>query len=316
MVAGASTVSDVVRNGGAYVLVRNDHVWSEEQRLIASDPSAVDYFGCSVSVEGDTLVVGSRGADLPGLENAGAAYVFVRSASTWSEQQKLTRSPPGAHDYFGASVALSGDLAAIGTRPGDNIHEALVFQRSGVTWSQDSIIVGGVSSGSDFGESVAISDGWLVVGALRDAPFTGDSNERAGSVTIFRPSEADLGITKDDGQSSAMPGQPLAYTVTASNPIGPDDAIGAAVTDVFPSDLSGCFWTCVWTGGATCTASGSGDIADTVDLPVGGVAVYPPRAPSISVRPALWQIPPQFLHPPVSSTLSRPTTAPPTSPHW
>jgi uncharacterized repeat protein (TIGR01451 family) len=87
------------------------------------------------------------------------------------------------------------------------------------------------------------------------------------------PEAIDLAITKDDGQTEAVPGDSVTYTIVASN-AGPNDAIGATVNDLFPAVLT-CSWTCVASGGATCAAGPvAGNIADTVDLPVGGSATY------------------------------------------
>jgi len=83
---------------------------------------------------------------------------------------------------------------------------------------------------------------------------------------------ADLSIIKSDGVTSATAGGSVTYTITASN-AGPSAATGATVTDTFPSDLT-CTWTCVGAGGGTCTAAGSGNIGDTVNLPVGGSVTY------------------------------------------
>jgi uncharacterized repeat protein (TIGR01451 family) len=83
----------------------------------------------------------------------------------------------------------------------------------------------------------------------------------------------DLAITKDNGQTESVPGDPVTYTIIATN-AGPNDAIGATVTDSFPADLT-CSWTCVASGGASCTSGPvAGDISDTVDLPVGGTVTY------------------------------------------
>ncbi|MFL6233522.1 MAG: ExeM/NucH family extracellular endonuclease, partial [Thermoanaerobaculia bacterium] len=83
---------------------------------------------------------------------------------------------------------------------------------------------------------------------------------------------ADLAITKTDGVVTATPGGSVTYTVTASNS-GPDAATGATVADTFPATLT-CTWTCVGAGGGTCTASGSGNLNDTVNLPAGGSVTY------------------------------------------
>ena len=83
---------------------------------------------------------------------------------------------------------------------------------------------------------------------------------------------ADLSITKTDGVTTATPGGSVTYTITASN-AGPDPATGATVADTFPAILT-CTWTCVGAGGGTCTASGSGNINDSNNLPVGGSTTY------------------------------------------
>src|SRR5262245_53214132 len=87
----------------------------------------------------------------------------------------------------------------------------------------------------------------------------------------FAQLSADLAITKTDGVTTATPGGSVTYTITASN-AGPDPT-GAIVADTFPAALT-CTWTCVGAGGGTCTAAGSGNINDTVNLPVGGSVTY------------------------------------------
>ncbi len=83
---------------------------------------------------------------------------------------------------------------------------------------------------------------------------------------------ADLSITKTDGVTTATPGGSVTYTITASN-AGPSSATGATVADTFPASLT-CTWTCAGAGGGTCTASGSGNINDIVNLPSGGSVTY------------------------------------------
>src|SRR6185295_204399 len=93
------------------------------------------------------------------------------------------------------------------------------------------------------------------------------------SVTACRVAAADLSITKTDGVATAVPGGSVTYTITASNPGGSDPVVGGTVADTFPAVLS-CTWTCVGAGGGTCTAAGSGNISDTVNLPAGGSVTY------------------------------------------
>ncbi len=87
------------------------------------------------------------------------------------------------------------------------------------------------------------------------------------------PLQADLSITKTDGQASAVPGSPITYTIVASN-AGPDTVTGATVADTVPAEITGAFFTCSGTGGGTCTPVGSGNINDTVNLPAGGTVTY------------------------------------------
>ena len=91
-------------------------------------------------------------------------------------------------------------------------------------------------------------------------------------VTALGANSADLAITKADGVTTAVPGESVTYTIVASN-AGPNNAPASTVTDTFPTSLT-CTWTCVGAGGATCAAAGSGDISDTVNLPINGNVTY------------------------------------------
>jgi len=109
-------------SGSVYVFVRSGTTWTEQAKLTASDASGSfrDFFGWSVSISGDTAVVGSRGDEDAG-SFSGSVYVFVRSCTTWTEQAKLTASDAAAFDFFGSSVAISGDTAVIGAHGEDHI---------------------------------------------------------------------------------------------------------------------------------------------------------------------------------------------------
>ncbi len=84
---------------------------------------------------------------------------------------------------------------------------------------------------------------------------------------------ADLWVTKDDKVAVALPGQPLTYVITVGNN-GPNDAAGALVTDIFPSELLDVSWTCAATGGASCPGSGTGQLNELVDLPPGSTVTF------------------------------------------
>jgi hypothetical protein len=168
LVVGAETdsTSGIGQLGAAYVFVRSGATWTQQQKLAPTDGAQYDYFGTSVGISGDTIVVGSyqnNGA-------RGAAYVYVRSGTTWTLQQKLTASDATAGDNFGTAVSVAGDIAAIGTFTSTTPHSAYVFVRSGATWTQQQKLLpadGGAND--DFGISVSVSGTTVAVGGEANA---------------------------------------------------------------------------------------------------------------------------------------------------
>jgi len=172
-------------SGSVYVFVRSGGTWLQQQKLNASDAAEGDYFGSSVSLSGDTVIIGARGDNDPGTD-IGSAYIFVRSGGTWTQQQKLTASDGAVGDEFGYSVSLSGDTVVIGARwdddAGGNSGSAYVFVRSGGTWTQQQKLTANDAAGGDlFGYSVSLSGDTAVIGAYGDNDAGGDS----GSAYVF-----------------------------------------------------------------------------------------------------------------------------------
>ena len=119
--------------GAAYVFVQSGGIWSQQQELIASDGTGNDAFGSSVSVSGDTAVIGASGKNT----GQGAVYVFVRSGGVWTQQQELTASDGAPRDNFGWSVSLSGNTAVIGASgKSESVGAAYVFALTGGVWRQ------------------------------------------------------------------------------------------------------------------------------------------------------------------------------------
>ncbi|MBT3947423.1 MAG: hypothetical protein HOF39_04615, partial [Candidatus Marinimicrobia bacterium] len=85
--------------------------WHQQAKINASDKASGDNFGNSVSINGDYAIVGAKN---DGGYSEGAAYIFIRSGTSWSEQAKLIASDKERNDDFGTSVAISGDYAIIG----------------------------------------------------------------------------------------------------------------------------------------------------------------------------------------------------------
>ena len=137
--------------------------WSQQQELTASDGAAGDQFGAAsaISADGMTALIGACGSPVffgfcTGTQ--GAAYVFTRSGSTWSQQTKLTASDGASNDAFGRSVSLSADgsTALIGAFNKNSFAgAAYVFTRSGTSWSQQAEL--NASGTNSFGISVSLS---------------------------------------------------------------------------------------------------------------------------------------------------------------
>lgn len=110
--------------------------------------------------------------------------------------------------------------------------------------------------------------------AVRVSDGAGASDMQSMLVTVTGSGTvADVGLTFDDGVSSARPGDTLHYTLVVTNQ-GPDAVAGAAVATTLSTQLTGVSWTCASSGGASCASSGNGDVADSVDLPASGGVTY------------------------------------------
>lgn len=183
-------------SGAAYVFVYTPATgWVQQAYLKASNTNAGDNFGNSVAISGDTIVIGARYEDssatgVNGDESdnqagdSGAAYVFVRSADTWTQQAYLKASNSGIGDHFGTSVAISGDTIVVGARGEDSSSTgvdgdatdnlasdsgaAYVYVRDGNgNWSQQAYLkASNTDAGDAFGVSVAIDGETVAVGSV------------------------------------------------------------------------------------------------------------------------------------------------------
>lgn len=249
--------------GAVYVFSRTGTVWSQQAMLKASNAEAVDNFGLSVALSGDTLAAGAPFEDSGatgtaggataeadnGAANAGAIYVFVRSGTAWSQQAYLKTSNNEANDRIGTSLALDGDTLVAGVSLEDSAGvdqsdssavssgAAYVFVRSGSSWRQQAYLKASNTDADDrFGSAVAIDGDVVVVGAPEEAS-AGDfdpqgDNSAAGAGAAYLFSRA--------GEAWSQ----LAYlkpsTVDAEDNFGSDVAIsGGAVALGAPGEDSG-----------------------------------------------------------------------------
>jgi hypothetical protein len=226
-VGGDATSNGTVDSGAVFVFVRGaGGNWSQQAYLKASNTGGGDEFGASVAIDTDTIVVGAPGEssaaaviDGDGADDtrpdAGAAYVFVRTGTAWSQQAYLKPHNTDTNDGFGSSVAISGDTIAVGApledssaldvggdASDDSVADsgaAYVFVRAGVAWTAEAYLKASNTGASDlFGADVAISGDTIAVGAyLEDSEATGvggdQGNENAqssGAVYVFARSGA------------------------------------------------------------------------------------------------------------------------------
>jgi len=158
--------------GAAYVFIRDTSGnWSQQAKLTAADPANNDHFGASVSLSGDTALIGSLFDD-DNSSSSGSTYIFIRDASgVWSQHTKLIAADGEAKDYFGASVAISGDTILIGAKgdddSGSDAGAAYLYQRdnSGQWVFQKKVLPESGKGYQAFGASVSLSNNTAVIGA-------------------------------------------------------------------------------------------------------------------------------------------------------
>ena len=160
-------------------------------KLTASDGAADNFFGDSVAISGNTMVVGAPDAEVGAKSEQGAAYVFVASGTSWVQVAKLTASDGSASDQFGSSVSFSGNTVVVGADEatvGSNVSQgaAYVFVEPGSGWAsmtQTAKLTADDGAAQDnFGCSVSISGSTVVVGA--DNKTVG-GNDAQGVAYVF-----------------------------------------------------------------------------------------------------------------------------------
>lgn len=199
----ASNDNSASKSGAVYVFQRTGSTWVEQAYLKPSNAGLDDQFGISVAISGDTIVVGASledsnqttitngsSATIDNLAlNAGAAYVFQRTGTTWAEQAYLKAPNAQTEDRFGISVAISGDSIVVGANLEDSNQTtitngggassdnsasisgaAYVFQRTGSTWATQAYLKAPNGEANDqFGQRVAISKDTIVVGSFAES---------------------------------------------------------------------------------------------------------------------------------------------------
>ena len=218
--------------GAAYVFVRIGGAWIEQQKLVAADGASLDYFGISVAISGETAIVGARFDDIGAGTDQGSAYVFVRSGTTWTQQQKLTAANAANNDRFGWSVAINGETAVVGAVGANNGRgSAYVFVRNGTAWIQQQQLTAADGALNDFlGLSVGISGETVIVGAP-SASVGGNSEQGAAYVFVRNGATwvQQQKLTAADGAPQDNFGQSVGINGETAIVSAPRDDVGANV---------------------------------------------------------------------------------------
>jgi hypothetical protein len=276
LIVGATPINSTIPPpGAAYVFVESGGTWSQQAELTALDGKGGDLFGFSVAVSGSTRVVGAPRHMVGANTDQGAAYVFVRSGGTWSQQAELTAPDGAAYDQFGFSVAVSSSTALVGA-PGligqgipPSNGRAYVFVDSGGTWSQQAELTASDGKAADlFGISVAVDGSTAVVGAPDH--FVG-TNFRQGTAYVFVDSSGTWG---QQAELTALDGAAQDFFGSSAAVSGATALVGAPNRNAAYAFVRNGG---TWSQQAKLTASDAvGDFGDSVAIS-GGTAVVGDR---------------------------------------
>lgn len=234
-------------SGSAYVYLRDaEGRWNFEQKLKASDAGATSFFGISISIDGELMVIGSHGTDA----FTGSAYIFeLDTDGDWQQQSKIMPSGDSANLQFGLSVDISGTHAVIGACfdfDHDNVQTGAAYifgQNSDGSWSQKAKLTASDRAIYDwFGSSVSIDGLTAVVGASLDDP----SGSSSGSAYIFERVDGSWAqtqkLTASDGAGSDEFGSSAALDgsyLLISSPKDDDNGSDSGSTYLFEKQSDG-----------------------------------------------------------------------------
>lgn len=174
-------------NGTAYIFVRSGTDWVQEAKLLAPDGQFQDQFGASVSISGNTVVIGAPLDDIGANADQGSAYIFVRSGATWNFLEKLTNSFNAAGDKYGSSVAIDNNTIVIGApaaESGSNTDggRAYIYERTTTFFDiKASLFAIEPGAGDRFGSEVALNGDTIAV----TSPFDSREYELQGSAHVY-----------------------------------------------------------------------------------------------------------------------------------
>ena len=232
-----------VNAGAAYVFSYDGSSWVEEQKLVASDTEAGDFFGVSVALYDTTAVIGASYHD-----DLGAAYVFQYDGNQWIEQQQLLASDGAEDDAFGFNLDIYDETILIGAMWHDAIHQnagaAYLYSYDGSTWVEEQKLQASDTDEYDFfGCSVALSDTTAVIGASHND----DLGSKSGSAYVFQYNgdqwNEEQKLLPTDGRTFDMFGESVAIdNTTILVGMSCDDDNGGSSGSVYVFRYDGATW--------------------------------------------------------------------------
>ena len=298
VVVGAPTDGEP---GKVYVFVKPQQGWENMTQtaiLTPSDGIGGDLFGGSVSISGQTIVVGAVGSTVNGNHDQGAAYIFVQPPSGWSNANETAKlsAADGAEDLgFGSAVGVSGTTVAVGAEGGNandpTVGTAYIFSEPPGGWATMTqtaeLSASDASAYDEFGSSIAVNDGTVLVGAYEDGCTC---NAGPGAAYLFvEPSSGWANMTEtakltaSDGKIGDLFGQSVSVS-------GNTAVVGASYNDnghgavyVFVKPTKG--WSSMTQAAKLQVSKGDG-VGGSVSIDGGTVVTGTPLAPPMDTGAA------------------------------
>ena len=263
-------------SGSAYIYQFDGANWNET-KLLASDGATYDYFGISVSISGDTVVIGAAGDDDNGT-NSGSAYIYQFDGTNWNET-KLLPSDGESTDDFGGRVAASQNIIVVSATSDDDNGEgsgsAYIYEFDGANWNETKLLASDGESSDDFSRSVAVNGETVVVGA----DSNDDNGLNSGSAYIYQFDGTNWNETKllpSDGSSNDNFGESVSVSndaVVVGAPEDDDNGSNSGSAYIFytgdsdgdgvPNNIDNCYL--YNPDQADCNENGIGDICDVAE---------------------------------------------------
>ena len=200
-----------LEEGSAYLFEKKGGTWVHKADLVAGDTAPGAFFGQSVDMQGDLIVIGARNAN---PNEAGAVYFFRKSHDGWTEIAKVFPDNGKKNDQFGFTVDISGNTVAVGARradPGSLTDAGAVYVYSVKNDSVDFVTrLSPADAGAkdEFGQSVAIAGDTIAAGAWKD-------DSKLGSIYLFRRNGGQWNEAGKITASDGVAGDEFGYSLAA-----------------------------------------------------------------------------------------------------